>query len=120
MKVKVRVPLIEPEFHEALSIAANLDADWHGEDVMIDPVIEKLIASRRKSVEKLDAQMKELESRASQARNPAARQVLVNQVSLAKQRRDRLVLELEALQADQPELPGVAPAVSSVKPPVKR
>lgn len=86
---------------------------------MVDPVIQKIIDSRRKSIATLDEEIRVLESRAGTMTSPAARKVLLSQAHLKSQRRGLLQVELEALLAEQPELPGVASPAAG-KPPAKR
>lgn len=82
----------------------------------MDPVTQKLIDSRRKSIAKLNQECKELERLAGESTNPQRRKVYQAQSNVRAIRRDNLQAELDALEADQPSLPGVG----QVKPPVKR
>lgn len=71
----------------------------------IDPVVDRIIVSRRKSIQKLEQDMVVLEQHASQALTPAGRLVYQAQIKLKAQRKAMLLGELEALAAEQPELP---------------
>lgn len=103
------------------SVLRELSYIYGGAD-MVDPIITKLVESRKRSIAKLDEEIKQFEERASRTSGTAQR-VFLDQAELRRQRKARLLVELEAVQAVQPELqlaPGQAASSSSVKPPAKR
>lgn len=104
------------------SVLRELSYIYGGAD-MVDPIITKLVESRKRSISKLDEEIKQFEERASRTAGTAQR-VFLDQAELRRQRKARLLVELEAVQAVQPELqlatPGPAPAAGQVKPPAKR
>lgn len=93
----------------------------------VDPVYEKLVASRRKSIEKLQVEVDDLHARIESApRLGELRNLLVATFKIKDARLQKLKGELKAVEAVYQQLPGTeGPGVSpgqggSKTPPGKR